>query len=82
MNAVSEAAGIVLLVIGIVIGFLVLIAGISALIAGIIMLLWNGLAVPIFDAPALTFLQTWGLWFLLSLVGGAFRRVITFRSKS
>jgi len=44
------------------------------------MLLWNGLVPTLFTGtPTLTFLQTWGLLFLLSLLGAAFRTTVTVR---
>lgn len=45
---------------------------ISALFAWIVMLLWNWLA-PLFwhAAPILTFWQTWGIMFLLTIIGNA-----------
>lgn len=49
---------------------LMVILGFSALGALILMYLWNWLA-PLFwqTAPILTFWQTWGIVFLLSLIG-------------
>ena len=49
-------------------------AGITALSAAILWWLWSGIVVPVFGAPAVTFLQAWGLWILVSIVGGLFWR--------
>jgi hypothetical protein len=72
----SIAAGVVLIVL-FVIGLLV---GLSALFAWIFWLLWQGIVVGVFGAPALSFLQAWGVWILIGLVGGAFSRIVN-RSK-
>ena len=64
----------VLLVVGAIIGALVLLVGLSAGVGAMLMLLWNWLAVPIFGAPVLSFLQAWGLWILIGLVTGGLRR--------
>ena len=40
----------------------------SALMAVPVWLLWNGIVPGAFHAPALTFLQVWGLLWLLSLL--------------
>lgn len=36
--------------------------------AWIVMLLWNGLAVPIFNAPILSFWETYGLLIMVNLI--------------
>ena len=74
--SIGEAMGIgcvaVLLVFGVV-------TAASAFIAFLFMLAWNYVAVDVFHAPALDFWHAWGIWFLITLVGGAFRA--TFSSK-
>ncbi len=55
-------------------GLLTLGVGISAGVAWCVMKLWNFAAVQAFGAPRLGFLQTWALAFILSLIGGCFRK--------
>lgn len=56
-----------------ILGFIALVLlwviGSSALVGLVFMLLWNWLA-PVFwhPAPSLSFLQAWGLWFLLGMI--------------
>jgi hypothetical protein len=45
---------------------------IGAATSYVLMLLWGFILVPL-GAPALTFLQTWGLMILLGIVGAVFR---------
>jgi len=55
------------------VALLALIAVVSGILGGIFMLLWNWVIVGIFGAPVLSFWQAWGLWIIISMVGGSFR---------
>ena len=59
--------------IAVFIGVFALIAGICFFGAWIFMLLWNWVAVGIFNAPALSFWYAFGLCALLSIIGGFFK---------
>lgn len=52
-------------------------AGISALFGWIFMLVWNFAIVDAFHAPVLDFWHAWAIWFIISLIGGAFRSTVT-----
>lgn len=55
---------------GLVVVVVVLLAfGFSALVGWGFMALWNGIAVPYFGWPTLTFWAAWGIMFALSIVG-------------
>jgi hypothetical protein len=66
--------GMTTLVIAVILVVLVFL-GISAFTGWIFMLLWNWIAVGIFGAPVISFLQAWGLWLLITLIGGAFKAI-------
>lgn len=55
------------------VGAVALIVAIGAFIAWIASLLWNGIAVPAFGAPPLTWLQMWGIIILINLLFGGIR---------
>lgn len=54
--------------IAMVIGVIALIVFILFFGAFIVMLLWNGLMVPLFGAPVLSFWQTYGLMIMVRLI--------------
>lgn len=60
-------------------GFLLGIFGLcvlfSALLGGIFFLIYNGVLATVFSLPHLTYLQSWGMWLLISLIGSAFKSV-------
>lgn len=70
--------GAILLVMGAVMGGIAFFIGIIALFSlipgTIFFFLWNWIVVPVFAAPALTFLQAWGLWLLIGLLTGSIRK--------
>lgn len=66
MNVLSIVSITGLLICAVIIAAVLL----SALCGWIFWLLWSWLLVGIFGAPALTFLQAWGLWFLISMIAG------------
>lgn len=47
--------------------------GVSALMGWAFMELWNFAVVEAFHAEPLSFYVAWGIWILISFVGGAFR---------
>lgn len=55
------------------VGGLALIFAIWAFIVWIASLLWNGILVPTFGFPPLTFLQMWGIIVLINLLFGGLR---------
>lgn len=59
----------------------VLVIAIGALFAWIAAMLWNGILVPTFGAPPLTFWQVWGLIILINLLFGGLRSVNSSSSK-
>ena len=81
---VWETIGLVALailgVLGVIVLFLVVTVGFSALFGFMFWLIWSYAAVPVFNAPEMTFLQAWGIWFLvvmvLRLVGKARSRTV------
>lgn len=70
----SKGCLIVLLGLGLVVGF-------SALFGLFFMWLWNAFVVGTFDAPELSFGAAWGIWILISMVGGAFRSTVSSKSE-
>ncbi len=60
-----------------VIAILILFLAGSALGALIFMLLWNWLMPYLFSLPEVSFWMAWGLLWLLSFIGAAFRTVVT-----
>lgn len=68
-----------LIALGAIVVILLLCVSISAGVAFFAMLLWNGVVSPLFSVTTLTFLQAWGILFLLGLVGGAFKTSVTIR---
>jgi large-conductance mechanosensitive channel len=59
-------------VLGCVIGLIIVVV-FGAAFAWIAMLLWNGIVVPTFGAPLLSFWQMWGIIILLNLLFGGLR---------
>lgn len=55
------------------IGVVLLMVSISAAFGCMFWLLWGGVVVPVFKAPELSFMQSWGLSCLLALVGSFFK---------
>jgi hypothetical protein len=67
--------GMTALVIAAILLVVLVFLGISAFTGWIFMLLWNWIAAGIFGAPVISFLQAWGLWLLITLIGGAFKAI-------
>ena len=63
-----EKAFLVVLVLG-------LFSGIYTLWVGLVQFVWNSVGHDVFGLPWLTFWQTFGVLFLLGVVGSAFRAV-------
>lgn len=64
------------------IGVIALAIGIGAFFAWIATMLYNGILVPAFGFPPLTFFQVWGIIVLINLVFGGLRSVSTSSSSS
>jgi hypothetical protein len=52
---------------------LALVVALSAFGSWLMWLIWQSVIVPVFHAPALTFVQMWGLMIFVGGVGGLFR---------
>ena len=48
---------------------MVVLAVVTGIVAIFVMLLWNSLVPDLFDGPEVTFLQAWGLLFLIGMLG-------------
>lgn len=62
--------------------FVSIVVSVSALCAVPFYFLWNWLMPLLFTAPKLSFLQAWGLFFFLSIIGNLFRGAVTSSSKA
>ncbi len=71
-SAIVATGCVIILVVAVVIG---------AAFAWVAMLLWNGILVPTFGAPPLTFLQMWGMIILSNLLFGGLRVSTSSNSK-
>lgn len=60
-------------VVGALLTALLIIATLSAIGGALCMLAWNAAVVPAFGATTLTFMQAWGLFFLVMVITRLFR---------
>lgn len=69
-GAGAAGCGVMLVVLAVALGFIV---AMSAFMGWVFMMVWNFAIVETFHAPVLDFWHSWAIWFLICLVGGAFR---------
>jgi len=60
---------------GMVFSAIALFAIVGAFVSWIFMLLWNSVAVTMFELPEITFWKAWGLLLLINLVTSSFKSV-------
>lgn len=53
----------------------------SAFMGWLFMMVWNYAIVETFHAPAIDFWHSWAIWFLICLIGGAFRSTFSSSKK-